>query len=113
MYFFQAATPNPSSPTKSQPKETATKPKPAVKKSFKLTYKQEGSPARNVVQEITPDLKFSTLVTLASNEFGISQRMQRFKVGFPPKQIKMELDDILVVSSLDYLLQTPDRHSVY
>ena len=51
-----------------------------------------------MVQEITPDLTFGTLVALASNQFGISQRMQRFKIGFPPKHIKMELDDVLVVS---------------
>ena len=79
---------------------TPNKPKPAVKKTFKLTYKQEGSPARHVVQEITNELTFGTLVGLAQEEFGISDDKQRFKMGFPPKPIKMSPDEPLKVSCL-------------
>ena len=102
--YIQAVAKNSQSPSKSPVTEvvtTATKPKPAVKKTFKLTYKQEGSPARHVVQEITNELTFGTLVGLAEEEFGISESKQRFKMGFPPKPIKMDTDELLKVSCLN------------
>ncbi|KAI6647337.1 hypothetical protein LOD99_12333 [Oopsacas minuta] len=102
MLSVQTSQKSPLSPSKPPIKDTTattpTKPKTVVKKTFKLTYKQEGSQAQHVVQEITPDLTFSTLVRLAKVEFGICESKQRFKMGFPPRPIKMELDDPLVVS---------------
>ena len=71
-----------------------------VKKSFKLTYKQEGSGSQSVVMDITPELTFGWLAQLADTEFGISENKQKFKMGFPPKILKMEPNEPLMVSAI-------------
>ena len=85
------------------PQLESTQPK-VVKKSFKLTYKQEGSGTRSVVVDITPELSFGRLVQLAETEFGISESKQKFKMGFPPKILKMEPTEPLMVSSIKNIM---------
>ena len=57
-----------------------------------------------MVHEITTELTFGTLVGLAEEEFGISESKQRFKMGFPPKPIKMEPDEPLKVSYSNFFV---------
>ena len=71
-----------------------------VKKSFKLTYKQEGSGPQSVVMDVTPELTFGWLVQLTETEFGINGSKQKFKMGLLPKILKMELNKPLMVSAI-------------
>lgn len=75
-----------------------------VKKNFKLTYKQEGSGSQSVVMDVTPKLTFGWLTQLAETEFGISENKQKFKMGFPPKILKMEPNEPLMLSSGDSIM---------